>query len=635
MERRKRKAMFRRVLLVKPDGRKGLGFASDLIPIGLEYIAAAIDEVVDNVNIIDMELEHAPLQYFLDSFRPDLVGITMSATDHDEGLRIANIAKENGCTTVLGGYHPTAIPDELLSHQQVDLIVRGEGEGTMKELVQKGSARNVLGLSYKEEGKIVHNADRPLIEDLDSLPFPARHLRRHEYREHVAFDGERDRDVISASRGCWGQCSFCCEPMMNKSHQRFRSPENVIEELVEIASFHKGKPLYILVTDPNFMGSPRRVDHLCNLLHESKLDIRFSVLVRADSIARNQELVKKMCKNGILNYEMGIESPKAEDLRNIQKGITLEMQEKAVKILRSNGAWAGGTFVIGLPYQTEEEIKGFPLYAKKIGLSGVGFGVATPFPGTRLHRDMELDCLIVERDWTKYDEMHSVFELKNVSRERLEELATYCHAKFWTLDTLIEHARVSMKPEEKMPLEDFIRWILNTLKFAWNATFDSQTEKLLTHMRIATETGADPCVEEYTRKVGLHNVIELSRLLLKVLGPQMIQFIVTYKAAPITSYVIKTTGSTVEYVKAISGRQKNATINLDIDLEDLDLSKDNNSTLELLKNCIKATISLRELDEMWYRMRLFAAIGLESTRLVMYQKIKDFEKWEITLPTVG
>ena len=626
MERRKHKTMFRRVLLVKPDGRKGLGFASDLIPIGLEYIAAAIEDVVEHVNIIDMELEQAPLEHFLNSFRPDLVGISMSAADHNEGLRIAKITKEKGCTTVLGGYHPTAIPDELLSHPQVDLIVRGEGECTMKELVQKGSPRDVLGLSHKEDEKIVHNGDRPLIEDLDLLPFPARHLRRHEYKDHIAIDGERERDVISMSRGCWGRCSFCCEPLMSKGHQRFRPPENVMRELLEIISFHKGRPLYIFVTDPNFMGSPKRVDCLCDLLHQHDLDIRFSVMVRADSIVRNPELVKKMCKNGILNYEMGIESPKAEDLKNIQKGITLEMQEKAVKILKGNGAWAGGTFVIGLPGQTEEEIKGFPLYAKKIGLSGVGFGVATPFPGTRLYRDLEQEGLIVERDWTKYDEMHSVFELKNVSRERLEELATHCHAKFWTLDTLIEHTRISMKLEEKVPLEDFIRYVLDALRFGWNATSDSQTEKLLTHMRIAAEAGADPCVEEYTREVGVHNVIDLSRLLLRVLGPQMIQFTITYKDVPITSYVIKTTGSTVEYVKAISGRREDATINLDVNLEDLDLSKGSNSTLELLKNCIKATVSLQGLDEMWCRMRLFAAVGLESTRLVMYQKIKALEK---------
>ena len=626
MERRKHKTLFRRVLLVKPYGRKGLGFASDVIPIGLEYIAAAIEDVVEDVNIIDMGLEQAPLQHFLTSFRPDLVGITMSATDHNEGLRLAKIAKENGYTTVLGGYHPTAIPDELLSHPQVDLIVRGEGEYTMKELVQKDSQKGVLGLSYKEDGKILHNGDRPLIHDLDSLPFPARHLRRHKYEDHVAIDKEREKDVISMSRGCLGRCSFCCEPSMSGGRQRFRSPENVMRELLEISSFHKESPLNITVTDPNFIGSPKRIERLCDLLSQHKLDIRFSVLTRVDSVVRNPELVKKMCENGILSYEMGIESPKAEDLKNTQKGITLEMQRKAVEILRSNGAWAGGTFVIGLPNQTEEEIMQFPLYAKELDLSAVAFGIATPFPGTEFYEEQERHGLIVEEDWTKYDEMHSVFKLKNLTRERLEELEVYCHAKFWTLDTLVKQATSSLKPGEKVPLEDFIKGILNTLSFAWNATSDLQAENILTHMRIAAEAGADPCVEEYTREVGVHNVIDLSRLLLKVLGSQMIQFTITYKDIPITSYVIKTTGSTVEYVKAISGRREDATINLDVDLEDLDLSKCSNSTLELLKNCIKATVSLRGLDEMWCRMRLFAAVSLESTRLVMYQKIKALEK---------
>ena len=626
--------MFRRVLLVKPSGRKGLGFASDVIPIGLEYIAAAIEDVVDDVNIIDMELEQASLQHFLNSFRPDLVGITMSATDHNEGLRIAKAAKENGCTTVLGGYHATSIPNELLSHPQIDLIVRGEGEYTMRELVQRGSPRDVLGLSYKEDGKIVHNMDRPLIQDLDSLPFPARHLRKHEYNDHMAVNEERERDAISISRGCWGRCSFCCEPSMSRGRQRFRSPENVMKELLEIVSSHKGRPLHIFVTDPNFMGSPKRIDRLCDLLYLHKLDIRFSVLARVDSVVRNHRLIEKMCDNGILNYEMGIESPKTEDLKNMQKGITMEMQEKAVKILRDNGAWVGGTFVIGLPGQTEEDIKRYPLYAKEIGLTGAAFGVVTPFPGTELYRNLEQDGLIVEHDWTKYDEMHSVFQLTNVSRERLEELATYCHAKFWTLDALIEQARVSMKPGEKVPLEDFIRNILNTLSFAWDTVFDLQAENILTHMRIVAEAGADPYVEEYTREVGLHNVIEVPRLLLKVLGSQRIQFTIKSKGVPITSYIIKTTGSTIEYVKAISGRREDAIINLDVDLDDLDLSG-KNSPSKFLKNGIWATVSLREIDGTWCRLRLLAAIGLELTYLIMYQKIEALKRVEITLSTVG
>ena len=155
---------YRRVLLVKPKGRTGLGFALDQIPIGLEYIAASIEDVVEDVNIIDMELEQYPFQYYLELFRPDLVGITMSATEHDEGLYLANLAKRNGIATVLGGYHPTLMPEALLSQPQVDMVIRGEGEHTMKELVQKGCSKGVLGISYKEYGIAISNENRPMIQ---------------------------------------------------------------------------------------------------------------------------------------------------------------------------------------------------------------------------------------------------------------------------------------------------------------------------------------------------------------------------------------------------------------------------------------------------------------------------------------
>lgn len=617
---------FKIVLLVKPTGKRGLGFASDTIPLGLEYLAASIANSVERVNIVNMEIEKAPFESFIESFEPDLVGVTMSATDHNEGLRIAEIAKENGCATVLGGYHPTAIPDELLKDEHVDFIVRGEGEYTLRELVQGIDPRDILGLSYRNGNKRIHNADRPLIEDLDLLPFPARHLRRYEYKDHMSIDGRRERDVIAMSRGCWGKCSFCCEPAMNRGYQRFRSPENIMRELLEISSFHRDRPLYILATDPNFMGSPQIIDQLCDLLSKHKLDIRFSVLVRVDSIVRNQELVEKMCKSGILNYEMGIESFRVEDLKATQKGITLPMQEKAARILRENGAWVGGTFVIGLPDQTEEEIMKFPQYAKRIGLSGVGFGVATAFPSTRFYEDLDNEDLIVERDWTKYDEMHSVFKTKNLSGERLEELATYCHAKFWTLDTLIDHTRQNFEPGTRIPLEDFIKGIVNALSFAWQTTSSSQGENMLKHMRIAAEAGADPCVEEYTRQAGLDKIIEFSPFMMKVMGSQKLQLTICSEGVPVTSYVVKTTGETIEYVKAIRGRQRDSTISLDVNLEDMDLSRNSTSVLDFLKGCIRATVSIRGIEEMWCRLRLLTAIGLESTQLVVNQKIKALEK---------
>jgi anaerobic magnesium-protoporphyrin IX monomethyl ester cyclase len=234
---------FKRVLLVKPSGRHGLSYAFDLIPTGIEYIAAMVEDIVDKVTILDLEMEHRPFEEAfkesLAALDPDIVAITMSATEHSEGLRLAQLAKDRGVVTVLGGYHPTAIPDELLSQPQVDMVVRGEGELTMRELLMKGGANGIDGISYKDKGRIVHNPDRAFIEDLDSIPFPARHLRKYAYGTRLLRD--REYDVLTTSRGCWGRCTFCCEPTMSKSHQRYRSPENVMKEILEIVSFHHNK----------------------------------------------------------------------------------------------------------------------------------------------------------------------------------------------------------------------------------------------------------------------------------------------------------------------------------------------------------------------------------------------------------
>ena len=598
-----------RVLLVKPKGRKGLGFAADVIPIGLEYIAASIEEEADYVHIIDMEFKKHPFQHFLTIFQPDLVGITMSATDHNEGLRLAKIAKDSGITTVLGGYHPTAIPDELLSHPQVDIIVRGEGELTMKELVQKGSPDGILGISYKKDGKIIHNPDRPLIENLDSLPVPARHLRRYKYRDYMINNG-KEVDGITMSRGCWGRCSFCCEPYMSKSRMRFRSPENIMKELFEIVSFHKGKPLQIFATDPHFMGDPKRIDDLCDLLQKHKLDITFSVMTRVDSIVKHPELVKRLCDSGILSYELGFESPNQKDLNNVKKGTTVEMQEKAVKILRNNSANVSGTFVIGLPGHDEEEIKQFPIYAKKIGLMNCAFGIVTPFIGTEFYEKLEkVRNLIFERDWTKYDEMHSVFKLNPLTAKRLEELETYCMARFWTINTLLDRAEVLQKRTgKKTSLKEFICDIIAKAKFARNAGYDLRNGEIEDYAKVVLDAIIDAEMEENGRKISMHDVIEMSRFL-KILGPQVIQIALKCDNQ-IVSYVIKTTSKKVEFIKTISGKQNNATMDININLDEVIYSFNCYSPLNRL-NYISLLKQVRNVEGILNVLRLCSALTMD------------------------
>jgi radical SAM superfamily enzyme YgiQ (UPF0313 family) len=594
---------FKRILLVKPSGRKGLSFAFDLIPLGLEYIAAYIEDTVEKVDIVDMEMDPRKFQDCLQFYRPDLVGISLSATEHNQTLVLAKAAKKIGATTVIGGYHPTAVPDLMLSYPQIDVVVRGEGEQTIKELVEQGTPENVFGTSYKKNRKIIHNENRPRIENLDIIPFPARHLRQYPYK---SADRTTDCDVIMMSRGCSGLCSFCCEPSMSFGCSRCRSPENVMEEIIELAQFHANKPVNVMFADPNFIGNPKNVERLCDLIMERNLNLEFGALVRADMMANNPQVVRKMCQAGIVKFEMGIESPNVKDLKSTRKGIAIKSHKQAVKNIRENGGRAGGTFVIGLPDQTEDEIKTFPLYAKEIGLTAAAFGIATPFPGTEFYEELDKKGLIFETNWDNFDEMHNVFKTNYLTKDTIEELATYCMAKFWNIDTFIDHELVSQKRTlRKKPVVDFIQERTLNLGFMANNGNELQKGNFDKHVKTFLEAYVDPRVEAYTMTVGVHEVLEISKFL-RILGPQKIQCTLSLNDVTV-SFVFKTTSTTVKYIQVIQGRVYDATINLDVDLNWL--------TKPAISNLLKTPSYLFKnnlsLNKLWSTFRLLVAVGTE------------------------
>jgi radical SAM superfamily enzyme YgiQ (UPF0313 family) len=599
---------FKRILLVKPSGRKGLSFSFDMIPIGLEYLAAYVKDAVDQVNIVDMELDKRDFQEIINLYHPDLVGITLSATEHNQGLRLAKIAKKNNLSTVVGGYHPTSVPDLMLSHPQIDMVVRGEGEATLKELLETDTFEAVQGLSYRKNEKIIHNKARKPIDNIDALPFPARYLRQYSYKSQ---DRVTDCDVLTMFRGCNGLCSFCCEPSMSQGCLRSRSPENVMKEILEMSEFHIRKPVNVMFADPNFMGNPKLVNHLCDLLMEhdlnNDLNMEFCALVRADAMAMHPQIVKKMCQVGIRRFEMGIESPYIKDLKSTKKGTTNKVHIEAVRNIRENGGRAGGTFVIGLPEQTEEEIKTFPTYAKDIGLTGAAFGIATPFPGTDFYKETIEQGLIFETNWDSFDEMHSVYTTKYLTKEKIEEMATYCMAKFWNMDTFIDHEKISQtRTKQKKTIVDFAQERMLNLGFLTNNGTNLQKGNFKKHIKTFLEAYIDPRVEAYTRRVGVHDVLEMTRFL-RILGPQKIQCTLSLEGTH-TSFVFKTTKTTVEYIRVIRGRQAEATITLDVDLKWL--SEPANS--HLIKRV--ALVFSRNLTpkKLFNTIRLFAAVGTDA-----------------------
>jgi len=221
------------------------------------------------------------------------------------------------------------------------------------------------------------------------------------------------------------------------------------------------------------------------------------------------------------------------------------------------------------------------------------FGIATPFPGTEFYTSLEREGLIFERNWAKYDENSSVFKLSNLNKQRIEELRTYCLGKFWTPDTFVDRLAVEQRRDEKkISLPSFVAHRTAELIFLAKAGFTQQasSKSMITHFKVLLEAMTDSRVEENTRKLGIHQVIDMSRFL-AILGPQTIQLTIRYENRPLTSFIVETTRNTVEYIRIISGKQDKATVNLDIDFNSNHFNGHDNSPSKLLKGFVQNYIA--------------------------------------------
>jgi anaerobic magnesium-protoporphyrin IX monomethyl ester cyclase len=564
---------FKRVMLVRPSARCGWGFLWSPLAINLEYIAATILNDVDEVQIVNQEFDETPIEQHLKEFNPDLLGVTMSATEHSPGLEILKHAKklDKNLRTIVGGFHPTAVPELMMSFDQVDMVGFGEAEMTMLELVKKGTPEGVQGTIYKnKKNKIIYNDRRPVVKDLDSLPFPARHLRVGDECDLGLEKFGLHRDQIHTSRGCFGRCTFCCEPNMSKSKQRFRQPEKVMEEIQEIWKLHHEEPMFILLGDPHFMGKPKNVDRLCDLLIDADLDIEFTAMVRADKIARYPEISRKMVEAGIIGFCMGMESPSEGDLSLTKKGISNEAQYNAVRNLRKAYGSPGGTFVCGLPEHTEEEILMFPEYARRLGMTNAAFPVATPHAATEFYIGLDNQGLINEGDWGKYDQMHLVFKHDKLSRQRCEELLTHCLGRFYALDIFLDDmiaVQHRQKEGRKKSFRGAIAHFLDRMYFVQDASKEYETIENGTKMGSIFLGGqVNPHTKNRTQRIGIHNVVDLSRIL-SIIGDQKFCITVRHKGKPFAYYVLKTSKDKVHYLDITDKPHKNITIGITLDIE--------------------------------------------------------------------
>jgi len=358
------------------------------MPIGIAYLGAYLEKEGHNMNLVDAEALDLSIEDTIKEAlknNPKLVGISCETVSIMEAYKLVKKIKEENpeIKTMIGGSHASSTPKKTLSSSEyLDFVIYGEGEITLLELVkaieENKSFEDINGLVYKKNNEIIINKPRKLIENLDSIPFPARHLLPLNKYIHSIF--WEKTTIMITSRGCPNNCIFCGSKMTFGRRARFRSVKNVIKEIDEIVNKFKIKN--IVMNDDTFTLNKQRTIKICKEIIKNNFDIKFLCASRVNTM--DQEVADYLEKAGCKIVTFGIESGDEQILKNIKKGIDLNQVKKAVEAVKNTSMEAHGSFMFGNPGETEETMKKTIEFAKSLPLDKYQFSITTPFPGTEL-----------------------------------------------------------------------------------------------------------------------------------------------------------------------------------------------------------------------------------------------------------
>ena len=427
------------VTLVNPHSPRGSVIHMPVAVLGLGYLAAVLEKNHYEVDVIDCPALMLSNEQFRSEIRkrqPNIVGITSATLTYKSALQMAKIVKETcpNCLTVLGGIHATFWDDKALQEcPYLDVVVRREGENTMLELVQKLEAGksfcDVLGITYRKDGKITRNPDRPYIENLDDIPFPARHLWPMERIRKY-----EDMFYLMTSRGCVYWCEFCSTVRMHGRKYRVRSPKNVVDELELLHSTYGATKFTFL--DDVFTLDKARTEEICREIKNRKLKIQWSCGTRVDMVTK--ELLVKMKDAGCNAVWFGIESGSQDVLDDMHKGISPAQTMKVLSWVRELGLIPVPNVVLGFPGETKETVWNTVKFAEKVSPDHICcLDVATPFPGTPLYELVKEKGWLKVTDFDKYDINTPIFETPWLSMKELKEIREQAFRHFYLRPTYI------------------------------------------------------------------------------------------------------------------------------------------------------------------------------------------------------
>jgi anaerobic magnesium-protoporphyrin IX monomethyl ester cyclase len=450
-----------RVLLINPRFR--LPIDTRTSPhMGLAYLGAVSEERGDEVFVFDADIEEQPLGEFIQEFKPNLVGITANTPQVKQAWRHATeIKKVFDVPVVIGGPHPSVVSEDLdyesLDSGDIDIVVRGEGEETWIEISEKvedflkhhptfstaelmdpakGIWDEVLGITYKSsDGEYHRNLDRPAINDLDSLPWPAYHLFKMEGYTNLqpatdAVDGSKSFSILT-SRGCPYRCTFCSQSIMPVKW-RSRTPENVVAEWEHLVRDLGAQEIGVLDDSANIRK--KRLYQIAELLIEK--DLNHVPWIFVNGIRANlvdYDLMMKLKEAGLKRTAFGVETGNPEILKTIDKRIDLDTIREAFKITKEVGIETIAFMIIGLPGDTRETMQDTINFAIELDPLIANFSMMTPYPGTAVWEQVKRNGRLLIQDWEDYVffEQHARYEMGDLTAELVEEMYRRAYRQFY------------------------------------------------------------------------------------------------------------------------------------------------------------------------------------------------------------
>ena len=412
-----------------------------LPPTDLMYLAAIAEQLGYEAKIKDYSLG-GDLDKDVLEFKPDYVVANIATPTFKSDMEAVKGIKEKlpSCTTIVkGAPFLTYNTNVIYEHPYIDYVIMGEAELTLKEILEGVPDNEILGICYSENFQGVKNEPRPFNEDLDSLPFPARHLVDNSIYKRP--DNGKVQAVIKVSRGCPFHCFFCLASPVSGVKVRKRSAENIIAEIKECVEKYNIRN-FLFWSDIFNIDRDWTLD-LCKKIIDSGLKITWSANTRADTM--DDEMASLMYKSGCRLVSIGVESGSQEILNNIGKKITLDDIKNTVKVLKKNKIKIYNYFVLGLPWETEKTAEETIKFAIELDSNFVSFYTASPLPGTKFFAYALVNKLA--EDGLNFDGAYFVPSVRShdLSKERILEIHKSAVRRFYLRPKFILKTLLSLR----------------------------------------------------------------------------------------------------------------------------------------------------------------------------------------------